>query len=186
MKHMENAIIKSRQGFTLVEVIISIAVLSLICAIVLRLFVLSNDVSKQARISDLATVYAMNAVELCKSTQSPADVFGDVFFEGSEFEISDKLQASQYFTADWVRIPEISADALTTNAIYQLTVTLSPNGELNKNSVGIGLAAEDEFVSNQLYDISVRVQKIKDYSVDINPIILFETSHYYVYKEPSL
>ena len=39
---------KNQKGFTLVEVIVSIAALGIICAVLLKLFVLAGDTNKQA------------------------------------------------------------------------------------------------------------------------------------------
>lgn len=54
------------KGFTLVEVIISIAILSLASVVVLRLFVTSVDMNTESRHSDISGVIAANFIETVK------------------------------------------------------------------------------------------------------------------------
>lgn len=64
---------KNSKGFTLIEVIISIAALGIICAVLLRLFVVAGDTNRQAGSVQSAQVCVATAAEvlLC------ADTLGD-------------------------------------------------------------------------------------------------------------
>ncbi len=64
--------LKNNKGFTLVEVIISIAALGIICAVLLRLFVLASDTNQLASDKQLAALYASSVAEtlLCADTLS--------------------------------------------------------------------------------------------------------------------
>ena len=74
MKRRQNAgENKNDRGFTLVEVIISIAALGLICAVLLRLFVLAGDTSDAAADSQSAHQMAASTLE----TLVCADTIGD-------------------------------------------------------------------------------------------------------------
>jgi prepilin-type N-terminal cleavage/methylation domain-containing protein len=61
---------KNNKGFTLVEVIISIGALGIICAVLLRLFVLAGDTNDMTADRQMAELYAASAAEtlLCANT----------------------------------------------------------------------------------------------------------------------
>ena len=61
---------KNDKGFTLIEVIISIAALGIICAVLLRLFVVAGDTNRQAGSAQSAQVCVTTAAEalLCADT----------------------------------------------------------------------------------------------------------------------
>ena len=62
--------LKNNKGFTLVEVIISIAALGIICAVLLRLFVLAGHTNEVTSNRQMAELYAASAAEtlLCADT----------------------------------------------------------------------------------------------------------------------
>ncbi len=55
------------EGFTLIEVIMSIAILSIVSAVVLQLFITSMGLNNKSRTIDVAGVYAANAIENLKA-----------------------------------------------------------------------------------------------------------------------
>ncbi len=59
--------LKNNKGFTLIEVIMSIAILSIVSAVVLQLFVSSKGLNTKSRAIDIAGIYAANAIEQTKS-----------------------------------------------------------------------------------------------------------------------
>lgn len=64
---------KNKKGFTLVEVIVSIAALGIICAVLLRLFVLAGNTSSKAGNMQGAEIAVTSAVE----TLAGADTLKD-------------------------------------------------------------------------------------------------------------
>jgi len=64
---------KDKKGFTLVEVIISIAALGVICAVLLRLFVVAGDTTRRAADVQGAQFAAASVVE----TLAGADTYAD-------------------------------------------------------------------------------------------------------------
>ena len=62
-----NKYLKSSQGFTLVEVIISIAILSVTSVVALQLFITAQNLNAHSRHSDIASVLATNTIETIKS-----------------------------------------------------------------------------------------------------------------------
>lgn len=61
---------KNKKGFTLVEIMISIAALGIVCAVLLRLFVLAGDTNDTASDMQNAQLYASSTVEtiVCADT----------------------------------------------------------------------------------------------------------------------
>lgn len=66
---------KNKKGFTLVEVIIAIAALGIICAVLLKLFVLSGDTNKQAGKMQEAQLAVTSVAEVLVSGETMQDAF---------------------------------------------------------------------------------------------------------------
>ena len=64
---------KNKKGFTLIEVIISIAALGVICAVLLRLFVVAGDTNKKAANMQDAQVAVTSTVETLLGAESIDD-----------------------------------------------------------------------------------------------------------------
>jgi prepilin-type N-terminal cleavage/methylation domain-containing protein len=65
----------NKKGFTLVEVIIAIAALGVICAVLLKLFVLAGDTNKQAGSMQEAQLAVTSVAEVFISEESMQDAF---------------------------------------------------------------------------------------------------------------
>lgn len=65
---------KNDKGFTLIEVIISIAALGIICAVLLRLFVVAGDTNRQAG--------SAQSAQVCVTTAAEALLCADTLFDG--------------------------------------------------------------------------------------------------------
>ncbi len=59
--------LNKENGFTLIEVILSIAILSIVSVVVLRLFVASHDLNEASRIADQASNASVNVIETVKA-----------------------------------------------------------------------------------------------------------------------
>ncbi len=81
----------NEKGFTLVEVIISIAVLSILCVIFLQLFVKADTVLDDSKILDQVIVDTGTAVEQVKSVASLEALTKDKLFK--DYEIAEKEDA---------------------------------------------------------------------------------------------
>lgn len=66
---------KNKKGFTLVEVIIAIAALGIICAVLLKLFVLAGDTNKQAGNMQEAQLAVTSVAEVLVSEETMQDAF---------------------------------------------------------------------------------------------------------------
>ncbi len=84
---------KNKKGFTLVEVIISIASLAIICAVLLRLFVLAGDTNDKAG--------SLQSAELCVTSAVETIVCADTIYEALDaldIEHTDEIK-NEYIAA---------------------------------------------------------------------------------------
>lgn len=75
---------KNKKGFTLVEVIIAIAALGIICAVLLKLFVLSGDTNKQAGKMQEAQLAVTSVAEVLVSGETMQDAFDHLGLTAAE------------------------------------------------------------------------------------------------------
>lgn len=101
---------KTSNGFTLVEIIFSIAFLSIVSVVILQLFLTSDNLSQKAQTQNLATLYAANAIESAKATLVAQ---------------TDVTQIKYYDTL-WQEVPAQS------NAQYTVTLLVSPDQKLKQ------------------------------------------------------
>ena len=119
MKIFKNA--KTKKGFTLVEVIISIAALGLICAVLLRLFVLSKDTNRAAGEAQEAELIASTTIEsiICADTIVDGfDTIGLVFDDA----ITQYSYTDDEYTAD---IEVYGEDADYPGLLYDISVSVT-------------------------------------------------------------
>lgn len=64
---------KNKKGFTLAEVIISIAALGIICAVLLRLFVMAGSTNRRAGDMQAAQIHMISSVETVLSAKTLDD-----------------------------------------------------------------------------------------------------------------
>ena len=72
---------RNKKGFTLLEVIISVAVISIISVYILQMFVAANRVNKKAYETDQANMLCMGALENFKASEIPPDGY-EAFYDG--------------------------------------------------------------------------------------------------------
>jgi len=102
-----------KRGFTLVEIIFSIAFLSIVSVVILQLFITSDELAQRAQIKNFATLYASNAIELAKAQAN-----------ANELPKSAQAEIEQYFDSYWRRTtsPE--------NAVFRLKLTMTKDVEV--------------------------------------------------------
>lgn len=118
-------VMKNNKGFTLVEIMVSIAALGIICAVLLRLFVLAGSTSDMATDMQNAELYASTAVESIVCAETVADGIESL---GLSFA-SDAKQYS-YQKDGLTAIIEIAdVDGDYPGTLYEITVTVSGENE---------------------------------------------------------
>ncbi|MDR1664455.1 MAG: type II secretion system GspH family protein [Clostridiales bacterium] len=92
------------KGFTLLEVVLSIAALSMISIFLLQMFMSSSTLNRRAKDADIALGYVISEIERIKSrnglpTPETAETAVWTFFEGG-------VKYEQYFDKDWNGVAE--------------------------------------------------------------------------------
>ena len=113
---------KNKHGFTLVEVIISIGALGIICAVLLRLFVLAGDTNVRAQDTQCAQLHAASAAETFAAADTAADAL-----RALGVECSGEPEGRYSFSQDGVDITVDleKKDGGYPGTLYNLTVTAS-------------------------------------------------------------
>ncbi len=87
--------ILKKQGFTLVEIIMSIALFSIISVVILNLFITSANINEKASTKGLATVFASNAIENFDNLKYSNNKITTYYDENWQ-EINSKSSATYY------------------------------------------------------------------------------------------
>lgn len=114
--------IKGNKGFTLVEIIVALAILALLSGTLLQVFVLSSDMNSRADDMDRANVLATSIAEDFKSGANAIAFFNGQnisAFKTEEFSnTGGSLQYTQNYNNNWGRIPKTD---ITTQRAFSLT-----------------------------------------------------------------
>ena len=73
----------NNKGFTIIEIILSIAILSIVSVVVLRLFIVSHEVNEKQRITDLANTKAISVIEEIKQHDKTDELLSNFSFISS-------------------------------------------------------------------------------------------------------
>lgn len=113
-------IMKNKKGFTLVEIMVSIAALGIICAVLLRLFVLAGNTNDMATDMQNAQLYASTTIESIVCAETIADGIESL---GLSFADDAKQYSYQKdgLTAI-IKITDVGKDYPGT--LYEITVTV--------------------------------------------------------------
>jgi len=101
---------RSEQGFSVMEALISVAVLALISGFVLQMYIVSYRVNQRAQDKDTANSIVVTAVESIKTQKSFDDLSKAAFFKDCTFD--GENGAYQYYDEKWrpMAVPQ-NADA---------------------------------------------------------------------------
>lgn len=112
------------KGFSLIEVIISIAVLSILCVIFLQLFIKAQSISDQSYALDESVRITGSYIEEIKGTASLPQIKELPSFSWMEYsDTNGKLNFDGGFTKDF------TPSAHVTDGAYKISITLSPYEE---------------------------------------------------------
>lgn len=146
-----NKTYKSSQGFTLVEVIISIAILSVCSVVALQLFITAQNLNTLSRHTDIASVFATNNLEKIKHFSDTASMINHM----PTFESVDQgFVQSIFLDENFKEITETSSGTLNN---YLINTVLN-----STNQIG-------------LYDIQVTVTDV----IDNKALVQYTTAHYF-------
>ncbi len=80
---------KNEQGFTLIEVIISIAFLSIVCVVFLQMFIKADELGERSASLDDSVIYSTSVVETMKGLQSEDAIEAWASVEAFDVQASD-------------------------------------------------------------------------------------------------
>lgn len=122
--------IKKQEGFTLMEMIISVGTLALISGFILQMFIVSENVNQKARNTDVAATIVVHAVEAIKRQRTLDDYMLDDFYRESVTE-NDMDQAQEPSQLRIIKCYDKNWNALDVSQFdddervrYSLTVTV--------------------------------------------------------------
>lgn len=156
MKRLLNT---SEHGFTLIEVIMSIAILSIVSVIVLRLFVTSHELNEESRTTDLAGNAAVNVIESIKGYRNL-----ESFLDSNDW----------YHKIDTGYLGQLTYDSDFTPA----AASDDSSGSYVVESI---LQADRRY--DNLYEIEVSVYHSASLllsSVEPEPLVTFTAKHYFM------
>ncbi|MDR3239371.1 MAG: prepilin-type N-terminal cleavage/methylation domain-containing protein [Clostridiales bacterium] len=160
----------NQKGFSLLEVIISIATIAVISGFILQMFIVSARLNQRARDLDMGASLAVNAVETVKKASRLQDIEADSFFEGALTRMPRKeaLEIVGCYDARWQRLPlsetEYQSNQYPAAACFLLSLAVE-----NEKAIGpdgyYEFSAAGDFVqmrgSGRRYDVRSVVYRLE-------------------------
>ncbi len=147
--------IKNKKGFTLVEMIISVAFLAVISLVLAELFISSQNCLDKAHDLDRSVHIAKKTIESFKAGEKPEDFIKSGSMRSSDIsESGDTIAVKTYYDEDW-RILNPSDDLLESKTAFTSTVEIKPVPP-----------DADSFEGKGIYAIHVRIDKSTPYVME--------------------
>jgi prepilin-type N-terminal cleavage/methylation domain-containing protein len=169
--------VTDESGFSLLESLISVAILAVISGFILQMFISSSMVNQKAQNLDVGSAEAISAIEVVKQSSNQDDIRSNSFFEGCVFEETEGLKITKYYDSKWKQV----FDANKTNAakfILNVKVTQAEGFEREKYS---DIALQGDYVVSRelagLNDIFATIVEITPENKQIE-LISLNTSKY--------
>lgn len=142
--------INNSKGFTLVEVIISIAILSVASVVALQLFITSQEMNEDSRHADIASVEATNIIETIRGCDATSSMLEHI----QNMETSANGFTANIYLSD--SFDPLQGDSPNSDGIYLLACSL------NEETPG-------------LYEVLVSVTEIESDKA----LAVYSTHHYF-------
>lgn len=161
--------INNEDGFTLIEVVLSILILAIVSAIVIQLYITANEVSDHAKQTDWAVTQTSSAVEILEAYKDPYQAMAHSFFESADLEEGDgfKITSMIYYDEDL-------ATTDVSNAVYTLTVQMLPKEPAN--IIGSDVTGSDQEQVNIMMIIDTQLKDSEDKVLSQHTL-----GHYYTF-----
>lgn len=151
MKHC----VKSKKGFTLVEMIISVAFLAVISLVLAELFISAQNCLDKAHDLDQSVHIAKKTIETFKAGEKPEDFIESESMSSSNIsESGDAFAVMTYYDEDW-QVLNPSDDLLKSKTAFISTVEIKP-----------ALPGTDSFDGKGIYTIHVKIDKSTPYVME--------------------
>jgi len=147
--------IKDKKGFTLVEMIISVAFLAVISLVLTELFISAQNCLDKAHDLDQSVHIAKKTIETFKAGEKPEDFINSEPAQSSDIsESGDTITVKTYYDDNW-QVLDPSDDLLQTKTAFTSTVEIKP--------VPPGT---DGFEGKGIYTIHVKIDKSTPYVME--------------------
>lgn len=163
-----------KKGFSLLEIIISIAFLAFLSGFILQMFLVSSDLNQKAKNLDKASTIAMNYIELFKSYDS-AEQFIIENFKTEALETEDGYKIAKHFDKDWNETQEGSS---------YFTLNLYLTEEHNSNESYIAYEINSKSITKKIEGsvFNIKTDVINNNEIDSKKqLVEFNTSRYFIY-----
>ncbi len=146
--------IKNKKGFTLVEMIISVAFLAVISLVLAELFISSQNCLDKAHDLDQSVHIAKKTIENFKAGEGPNDFIDESISSSDISESGDTIVVKTYYDEDW-KILNPSDDLLQSRTAFVSTVEIKP-----------ALPGAGGFEGKGIYAIHVKIDKSTPYVME--------------------
>lgn len=135
------------RGFTLVEVIFSIAFLCIAGVLIIQLFIASGDVRSDAVLREAAALKAANAIEACRIAVEPSEIGHGIFNDDfTDFRETDTGYAIRIFYGD-----DWTDPVMGVSPVFVVTIEL----DMTDAHPALENTSDDTKILSALYDINV-------------------------------
>lgn len=147
--------LKKSDGFTLVEVIISIALLSVASVVALQLFITSQDMNNDSRHADIASVQATNIIEELRACDDTVAMLANI----QNMEATEKGYSTNIYYNNSFEL--LNPTLAPSDGIYLLTCQLTGTQQgIYKVVVTVKVVASDKelvsYTTNHYFKGEVR------------------------------
>ncbi|MCL2462432.1 MAG: type II secretion system GspH family protein [Defluviitaleaceae bacterium] len=155
--------LKSEDGFSLLEVVLSVAVIAIFTGYALQMFVVSANVNGRAKNMDTAASLARNALETLKAQDAlDGAVLSGIFSDGFIDDSGGVEEVYYCYDKNWNKLPLESAEPLPDGAAF-LQKTLIQDGGVSGDPVYMDITGSSRDMtpgSGELYKISSAVYAV--------------------------
>ena len=134
----DNVLHAKRKGLSLVEIVMSVAVLGFLSVFVLQMFLTAERLNQEAKRMDLSVIHATSTMEYLKTGHTKEVLSTYDFFKNAKFEsaenveeiviyFDDEWQSLQNFDAYQYKIFAVKSKAIQTDAYYSYRVEVFEN-----------------------------------------------------------
>ena len=147
---------KQKKGFTLAEMIISVAVITFISIFIIQLFIVAKNLNQKAGDLDKAVFSSQSVLEVIKSEQSPGQIKNNSYMKNALIKENGKTtEISIYYDEEWnVLKKSTSEDTKDDNKAFVLKAVISPETSGNDSK------------AIRYFQITISTTKLKAYLLE--------------------
>lgn len=146
---------KKQGGFSLIEIIISIAAIALASSIILQLFLVASYRNDRGKRTDMSVLYVQSMLEAFKRGGKPEDVF-ETLLPGKWEEKQGGYRAEANFSDD--AFTSLSSG----KALYHVEAVLMPKQTGHDTALPLNFDGTGGNISTSIYRLSIRVSMYRN------------------------